>query len=76
MHHRDCHPIAAGASGARAQGVTELEAIFTGENAALTRFANNTIHQNVTERSVKSRRGSEVGMGGRCATMGDGQGCC
>jgi len=37
---------------ARAQGVTDLEAIFSGESAALTRFANNAIHQNVAERTL------------------------
>jgi predicted Zn-dependent protease len=36
---------------ARALGVTEVEAIFTTETQALTRFANNTIHQNVAERA-------------------------
>jgi predicted Zn-dependent protease len=35
---------------ARALGVDQLEAILGGENHALTRFANNTIHQNVAER--------------------------
>jgi predicted Zn-dependent protease len=37
---------------ARAQGVSDLEAIFTGEDASLTRFANNAIHQNVAERNA------------------------
>jgi len=37
---------------ARAQGVTEVEAILTGETQALTRFANNAIHQNVAERAA------------------------
>jgi predicted Zn-dependent protease len=36
---------------ARALGVGDLEAIFSCESAALTRFANNTIHQNVAERT-------------------------
>jgi predicted Zn-dependent protease len=36
---------------ARALGVTEVEAIFSTESQALTRFANNTIHQNVAERA-------------------------
>jgi predicted Zn-dependent protease len=36
---------------ARALGVTDVEAIFSTETQALTRFANNTIHQNVAERS-------------------------
>jgi predicted Zn-dependent protease len=35
---------------ARVLGVTEIEAIIAGSNEALTRFANNTIHQNVAER--------------------------
>jgi PmbA protein len=37
---------------ARAQGVSEIEAIFTTDTQALTRFANNAIHQNVAERST------------------------
>lgn len=37
---------------ARAQGVGDLEAILSGETAALTRFANNAIHQNVAERTL------------------------
>src|SRR5215471_5862935 len=37
---------------ARAQGVTEVEAILTGETQALTRFANKAIHQNVAERAA------------------------
>ena len=35
---------------ARSLGVTEIEAIIGSEYEALTRFANNTIHQNVAER--------------------------
>ncbi|MEO8595325.1 MAG: TldD/PmbA family protein [Candidatus Solibacter sp.] len=38
---------------ARALGVTEVEAIVTEETQSLTRFANNTIHQNVSERSTQ-----------------------
>jgi PmbA protein len=37
---------------ARGYGVRDMEAILAGETAALTRFANNAIHQNVSERSV------------------------
>jgi predicted Zn-dependent protease len=37
---------------AHAQGVTELEVILSGEDASLTRFANNAIHQNVAERNT------------------------
>src|SRR5690349_11077702 len=37
---------------ARALGVTEIEAVIAGETQALTRFANNAIHQNVSERVV------------------------
>ena len=37
---------------ARARGVSEVEAIIAGGSHALTRFANNTIHQNVAERAV------------------------
>jgi predicted Zn-dependent protease len=36
---------------ARALGVTEIEAIETSQTEALTRFANNAIHQNVAERA-------------------------
>ncbi len=37
---------------ARAHGVAALEVILTGEDASLTRFANNAIHQNVAERNT------------------------
>lgn len=37
---------------ARARGVSEIEAIIAGEEQALTRFANNVIHQNVAERTI------------------------
>ena len=37
---------------ARALGVPDVEVILAGEDHALTRFANNTIHQNVAERGV------------------------
>jgi len=36
---------------ARAHGVHDLEVIFTGEDASLTRFANNAISQNVAEKN-------------------------
>ena len=38
---------------ARAQGVTEVEAILGSDSSALTRFANNAIHQNVSERNTQ-----------------------
>lgn len=37
---------------ARSSGVDELEVIVAGSNEALTRFANNAIHQNVAERNT------------------------
>jgi predicted Zn-dependent protease len=37
---------------ARALGVTEIEAIIADSDEALTRFANNAIHQNVAERTT------------------------
>ncbi len=37
---------------ARSLGVRDVEAIVAGGSQALTRFANNTIHQNVAEQSV------------------------
>ena len=37
---------------ARALGVTEIEAIVAASDEALTRFANNAIHQNVAERTT------------------------
>jgi predicted Zn-dependent protease len=37
---------------AQALGVAEIEAIVAGSNEALTRFANNAIHQNVAERTT------------------------
>jgi PmbA protein len=39
------------ADAARALGMPDAEAILTAESSALTRFANNAIHQNVAERS-------------------------
>src|SRR5690349_1230043 len=36
---------------ARARGVADVEAIIATERQALTRFANNAIHQNVAEQS-------------------------
>ena len=36
---------------ARAHGVSEVEAMISSEHDALTRFANNSIHQNVAERT-------------------------
>jgi predicted Zn-dependent protease len=38
---------------ARALGVREIEAIVAGSDEALTRFANNSIHQNVAERTTQ-----------------------
>jgi PmbA protein len=38
---------------ARALGVTEIEAMVAGSDEALTRFANNAIHQNVAERTTQ-----------------------
>jgi predicted Zn-dependent protease len=38
---------------ARALGVTEIEAIIASDAEALTRFANNAIHQNVAERTTQ-----------------------
>jgi len=40
------------ASAARAMGVHELEGTLAARDNALTRFANNTIHQNVAERNT------------------------
>jgi len=37
---------------ARSRGVSEVEAIVTGSYEALTRFANNSIHQSVAERTT------------------------
>ena len=37
---------------ARAGGASDVEIILSAENQALTRFANNTIHQNVAERAT------------------------
>src|SRR6185503_17789439 len=47
----DAHAIFAQvADAARSHGVTDVEAIIAAEASALTRFANNAIHQNVAER--------------------------
>ncbi len=40
------------AAASRALGVADIEAILTAGASALTRFANNVIHQNVAERSI------------------------
>ena len=37
----------------KALGVTQVEAIFSEETQSLTRFANNGIHQNVSERGTQ-----------------------
>jgi PmbA protein len=53
LEKADCEAIFGQvADAARAQGVPDIEAIIAGDGQALTRFANNTIHQNVAERSV------------------------
>ena len=39
-------------SAARTLGVTDIEAMIDVSSDALTRFANNAIHQNVAERTV------------------------
>ena len=41
------------ASAARALGIRDVEASLAAGNSALTRFANNAIHQNVAERSTQ-----------------------
>ncbi len=38
---------------ARVLGVTEVEAILASDSSALTRFSNNAIHQNVSERNTQ-----------------------
>ncbi len=38
---------------ARVLGVTEVEAILASDSSALTRFSNNAIHQNVSERNAQ-----------------------
>src|SRR3954452_4524603 len=40
------------ADAARSHGGSEIEAIISSETQALTRFANNVIHQNVSERTA------------------------
>ena len=52
----------------RFSSADEVEAIFTGSRFALTRFANNTIHQNVEEEnSVVSIRTNFAGRTARAA---------
>ena len=54
---------------ARAQGVTEVEIILASGNQALTRFANNAIHQNVAERTTQlSVRAAIEGRTARAST--------
>src|SRR5579883_2925025 len=66
------------AAAARALGVTELEAMLAGEEASLTRFANNAIHQNVSERTV--HLSVRPAIGGRTARAStnrlDSEGIC
>jgi len=50
---------------ARAQGVSEVEVILASANQALTRFANNAIHQNVAERTT--HLSVRAAIGGRTA---------
>src|ERR1039458_2545633 len=50
---------------ARAQGVTEVEAILASDTSALTRFANNAIHQNVSE--CNTQLSVRAVIGGRTA---------
>src|SRR5260370_36483272 len=53
----------------RFSSADEVEAIFTGSRFALTRFANNTIHQNVEEEnSVVSIRKNFAGRAARATT--------
>ncbi|MGA2737625.1 MAG: TldD/PmbA family protein [Bryobacteraceae bacterium] len=53
------------ADASRALGVPDVEAIVQAESSALTRFANNAIHQNVAERSTQLS--VRVQIGGRTA---------
>jgi len=54
---------------ARARGVTEVEAILASDTSALTRFANNAIHQNVSERNTQlSVRAVAGGRSARAST--------
>ncbi len=47
---KDCHELfGAVEQAAKSFGVSDVEALFGAHRAALTRFANNTIHQNVAE---------------------------
>jgi len=50
---------------ARAQGVADVEAIVTSDTSALTRFANNAIHQNVSE--CNTQLSVRAVIGGRTA---------
>ena len=53
----------------RFSSADEVEAIFTGSRFALTRFANNTIHQNVEEEnSIVSIRSNLAGRAARATT--------
>src|ERR1039458_2075571 len=53
----------------RFSSADEVEAIFTGSRFALTRFANNTIHQNVEEEnSIVSIRTNFAGRTARATT--------
>jgi predicted Zn-dependent protease len=47
---------------ARKLGVDDLEVMVVGQSEALTRFANNAIHQNVAERSVDVSVRPQIGL--------------
>jgi PmbA protein len=57
-------------------GVTEAEALVTGEDSALTRFANSEIHQNVAETNIAINLrvviGKRVGVASSGRTDGEG----
>jgi PmbA protein len=54
MQAEECHRIFGQVqNAARAMGVRDIEAIVSFESQALTRFANNAIHQNVAEREAQ-----------------------
>jgi PmbA protein len=54
MTRAECQRIfVQAADAARALGVTDVEVTVSAEENALTRFANNVIHQNVAERGVR-----------------------
>jgi predicted Zn-dependent protease len=66
LSHKRCEEVLLAAqSAAYKHGVADVEVLLTASSESLTRFANNAIHQNVSERSVNAS--VRVALDGRTA---------